>query len=207
MLSSTQTLPDGYIQTHEIDLAKNKGLAILLNVIGFFIFILSFILLGSFANWMHSELFSGTITFKGDLPTLVRLLALLVMVALLLVVHELIHGLFFWIFTRSKPVYALHLAYAYAAAPDWYIPINQYRIVGLGPLVIIDAIGLLLILIAPTSWILMIIFLVSINTGGAVGDMLIIARSFRMSADSLVKDKGDGVCYFEPVRTGEVLQK
>jgi uncharacterized membrane protein (DUF485 family) len=207
MLSSTQTLPDGYIQTHEIDLAKNKGLAILLNIIGFFIFILSFILLGSFANWMHSELSSSTITLRGDLPTIVRLLALLVMVALLMVVHELIHGLFFWIFTHSKPVYALHLAYAYAAAPDWYIPINQYRIVGLGPLVIMDAIGLLLILTAPTSWILMIIFLVAINTGGAVGDMLIIARSFRMSADSLVKDKGDGVCYFEAVRIGEVLQK
>ena len=207
MPSSTQTLPDGYIQTDEIDLAKNKGLAILLNVIGFFIFILSFSLLGSFANWMHPELSSGTISIKANLLTIVRLLELLGLVALLLVAHELIHGLFFWIFTRSKPVYALHLAYAYAAAPDWYIPINQYRIVGLGPLVIIDAIGLLLILTAPTSWILMIIFLAAINTGGAVGDMLIIARSFRMSADSLVKDKGDGVCYFEAVRAGEVLHK
>lgn len=205
MLSSTQTLPDGYIQTDEIDLAKNKGLAILLNVIGSFVFILSFILLGSFANWVHPELLSSTVSIKADLSLTVRILALLALMALLLVAHELIHGLFFWIFTHSKPVYALHLAYAYAAAPDWYIPIRQYRIVGLGPLVIIDAIGLLLILTAPTSWILMIIFLAAINTGGAVGDMLIIARSFRISADSLVKDKGDGVCYFESVRTGEVL--
>jgi hypothetical protein len=201
MLSSTQTLPDGYIQTYEIDLAKNKGLAILLNVIGFFVFIVSFILLGSFANWIHPELSSSTITLKGDLSMMVRLLALLVIIALLLVAHELIHGLFFWIFTRSKPVYALHLTYAYAAAPDWYIPIHQYRIIGLGPLVIIDAIGLLLILAATTSWILIIIFLVAINTGGAIGDMLITARSFRMSADSLAKDKGDGLCFFEPIRT------
>ena len=198
MISSTQTLPDGYIQTHEINLAKNKGLAVLLNVAGLFIFFFSFWLLGSFANWVRPGLVSSTFTFQLNLSTIGQLLGLLVLVALILVVHELIHGFFFWVFTRNKPVYVLHLTYAYAAAPDWFIPFRQYWIIGLAPLVIMDAIGLLVIWLAPTGWILPVILLVALNTSGAVGDILSIVRLFRSSPACLVKDSGDGICFFEP---------
>jgi hypothetical protein len=82
MISSTRTLPDGYIQTHEINLAKNKGLAVLLNIAGVFIFILSFVLLGSFANWVRPGLASSTLTFQLNLSTIGQLLALLALVVL-----------------------------------------------------------------------------------------------------------------------------
>jgi len=198
MISSTRTLPDGYIQTHEINLAKTKGLAVLLNIAGLFIFFFSFWLLGSFANWVRPGLVSSTLAFQVNLSTIGQLLGLLALVVLILVAHELFHGFFFWVFTRSKPVYALHLTYAYAAAPDWFIPFRQYWIIGLAPLVIMDAIGLLLIWLAPTGWILPVMLLVALNTGGAVGDILSIARLFRLSPACLVKDRGDGVCFFEP---------
>jgi hypothetical protein len=67
-------------------------------------------------------------------------------VALSFTIHELIHGVFFWVFTRNRPVFALCLFYAYSAAPNWYIPARQFMIIALGPLVIIGAIGMLLIL-------------------------------------------------------------
>jgi hypothetical protein len=197
MISPTQTLPDGYIQTYEINLAKNKGLAILLNVVGLIIFIFTFLLLYLFANLVRPGQFTGGFAVKGDLSTVGALLGLILLVALNLAFHELIHGFFFWLFTRSKPVYALHLAYAYAAAPDWFIPARQYWIIGLAPLVAIDVIGLMLILIAPAGWLLIIIFLVTLNTGGAVGDLLITSHLLQASPACLVKDTGDGVCFFE----------
>ena len=199
MISSTRVLPDGYIQTHEINLAKNKGLGILLNFVGIIIFFLSFVLLGAFVRWARPELSDITFTIKVDLSTILQLLGLLLLVAFILVVHELIHGYFFWVFTRGKPVYALRLAYAYAAAPDWFIPVRHYWIIGLAPLVLIDAIGLLLIFLAPASWILTIILLVALNTGGSIGDMFITAWLLRLSPASLAKDTGDRVCFFEPV--------
>ena len=107
MISSTRTLPDGYVQTREIDLAKNKGLAILLNIVGVILFFLSFVLLGSFVRWARPELLTSTFTITFDLSTI---LGLLVLVAFTVVVHELIHGFFFWVFTRSRPVYALRPA-------------------------------------------------------------------------------------------------
>ena len=66
-----------------------------------------------------------------------------------LVVHELIHGLFFWLFTGSAPRYGLGLSYAYAAAPDWYIPRRKYQVTGLAPVVIIGLGCLLLMMGGP----------------------------------------------------------
>ena len=199
MFSSTQTLPDDYTQTDEINLAKNKGLAILLNIVGLFISILAFALLLIYANWAHPGSIPDRLPLKTDPSMIGQLLALIVFVSLNLIVHELIHGFFFWYFTRSRPVYALHLAYAYAAAPGWFIPIRQYWIIGLAPLVLIDAASLLLIMIAPINWLLTLAFLAAFNTGGAVGDLWIIFRLLRRSPKCLVKDVGDSVSFYEPV--------
>ncbi len=199
MISATQTLPVGYFQAREIDLAKNKGLAIVLNIIGFFLFILTFILLILLARAVRPGQLAGPFTINANLATVGKLLGLVFLIALNLGLHELIHGFFFWVFTRSSPVYALHLAYAYAAAPDWFIPVRQYWVIGLAPLVLIDALGLLLIFVAPAGWLWIIMLLVTLNTGGAVGDLLIAFQLLRASPACLVKDAGDGVRFFEPV--------
>jgi hypothetical protein len=200
MISSTKTLPDGYVRSYEINLAMNKGLAVLLNIVGFFIIIFSFTLLLLFTRWARQGIFSDAFTFNANLSTIGAFLILIVFVALSLILHELIHGFFFWFFTHSRPVYALHLAYAYAAAPGWYISVRQYWIIGLAPLVLIDAVGLLLILLVPASWVLLLIFLVASNTGGSIGDMWIMLRSLQTSPSALVNDVGDGVSFYEPAR-------
>ena len=198
--SSTQILPDGYIRTVEINLAKNKGLAVLLNIVGLLISILAFVLLGLFTRFARPGSFAEAFIFKVDLSTIGQLLVLVILVAVSLLVHELIHGFFFWVFTRIKPVYALHLAYAYAAAPGWYIPVRQYWVIGLAPLVLIDLAGLLLVLLAVSpGLILLLVFMVAFNTGGSVGDMWIILNSLSKSPACLVNDVGDGVTFFEPL--------
>ncbi|HEX2998204.1 MAG TPA: DUF3267 domain-containing protein [Anaerolineales bacterium] len=194
MISATRTLPDGYRQTDEINLAKNKGLSILLNLGAVLIFIACLMLLGWLLGWARPDLVSGTFTFTSGLLQVAGLFAAVI---LMLLAHEAIHGLFFWIFTHSKPVFALRPLYAYAAAPDWYIPARQYLIVALAPLVLIDLIGLLAILAMPAGWVLISAFLAALNTGGSVGDVYIVARLLRLSAGSLAKDAGDSVSFFE----------
>jgi hypothetical protein len=192
MISSIRTLPDGYRQTGEINLSKSKGLSILLSLAAILLFVPSCLLLGSFQRWARPELATGTVTFAG-----LGILVFFVSVPFMLLVHELIHGFFFWVFTRSRPVFALRPLYAYAAAPDWFIPARHYWIVGLAPLVLIDAVGLLLLFAAPAAWIPLLIFLVALNTAGSVGDMYIVARLLRLSPGSLVKDAGDQISFFE----------
>ena len=196
MNNSTKTLPEGYVQSGEINLKKNKRLAITLNIVAFFVFVLGFFLLSSFAALVRPSLMntSGSITV-GVLAVMLGL------VVLLMTIHELIHGFFFWVFTRSKPVFAMRLFYAYAGAPDWYIPTRQFAFVAVGPLVVIGAVGLLLILLAPIRWIMFIIFFVAMNTGGSAGDLLVLTRLFKLSPTCLANDTGDVQTFYEPPST------
>ena len=192
MITSTQTLPEGYAQSGEINLKKNKRLAITLNIVAPFGAVISFYLLSSFAALVRPGIMnlSGTIT-AGGVAVVVGL------VVLLLTIHELIHGFFFWVFTRSRPVFALRLFYAYAGAPDWYIPTRQFAFVAVGPLVIIGAVGLLLMLLVPESWVLFIVFVVAFNTGGSMGDLFVLTRLFKLSPTCLANDTGDVVTFYE----------
>jgi len=192
MITSTKTLPEGYVQSGEINLKKNKRLAITLNIVALFVIVLSFYLLSSFAVLVRP----GLMNTSGNITAGV-LVVLVVLVALLLTIHELIHGFFFWVFTRNKPVFALRLFYAYAGAPDWYIPTRQFMIVVLGPLVIIGAVGMLLMLLVPESWIMLIAIMVALNTGGSAGDLLVFTRLFKLSPTSLANDTGDVMTFYE----------
>jgi len=192
MNTPTQTLPDGYAQSGEINLKKDKRLAIILNIVSFFVFIISFILLSIFGAALRTD----TLNISGSISA-EAMIILLGLTVFVLILHELIHGFFFWVFSRSKPVFALRPLYAYAGAPTWYFPKRQYAIIALGPLVIIGAAGVLLTMLVPVSWLLMIAFLVALNTGGAIGDIFVFIRLLKCSPTSFANDTGDVVTFFE----------
>jgi hypothetical protein len=196
MNTSTQTLPDGYVQSGEINLKTNKRLAIFLNILAFFVLVISFTLLSIFGGWVRPGAMNFSVSISAG-----PLFILLGLTVFNLLVHELIHGFFFWMFSRSKPVFALHLLYAYAGAPTWYFPNRQYAIITLAPLVIIGVMGLLLMLLVPVSWLLMIMFLVAFNTGGSMGDLLVFIRLLKGSPTSFANDSGDAVSFFERLAT------
>jgi hypothetical protein len=185
-------LPAGYVQTAEINLKKDTRLTIILSIVALIVFALVFFLLTSFTALVRPEVrnFSENIT-------IVKMLGALGLTVIVLIIHEIIHGLFFWIFSHSRPVFALRPMYAYAGAPNWFFPKRQYTITALAPLVIIGAVGLLLLLLAPISWVLMIMFLVALNTGGAVGDLFVFFRLLKSSQTSFANDTGDVVTFFE----------
>jgi uncharacterized membrane protein len=191
MTISTQTLPENYVQSGEVNLKKNKRLAIVLNIAAFFIFVVSFILLSIFSSRVRPDTMnsSSTITF-GTMLLLVGLTVITLMI------HELIHGSFFWMFTRSRPVFGVSLLYAYAGAPTWYIPTRQYAATALAPLLIIGVAGMLLILLVPVGWILMLVWLIALNTGGAIGDLYVFTRLLKLSPSSFANDTGDIVTFF-----------
>ena len=198
MNTSTKTLPEGYVLSGEINLKKNKRLTITLNIVAFFVFVLIFFLLSSLAALVRPDLMniSGSMT-AGVWAVMLGL------VILLMTIHESVHGFFFWVFTRSRPVFAFRLFYAYAGAPDWYIPTRQFMIVALGPLVIIGAVGVLLMLLVPESWVLFIAFMVALNTGGSAGDLLVLTRLFKLSPTCLANDTGDLVTFYEHQTTAD----
>jgi hypothetical protein len=192
MNTLTQTLPDGYVQSGQIDLKKDKRLMILLNIVGVIVLVLSFYLLSAFTAWVRPDIMTFSVTI-----TITNLLGALGLTVLILPLHESIHGLFFWIFSRSRPVFGLRPLYAYAGAPTWFFSKRQFAITTLAPLVVIGAAGLLLLLLVPISWVLMIVFVVASNTGGAVGDLFVFFRLLKCSPGSFTNDTGEVVTFFE----------
>jgi hypothetical protein len=74
-----------------------------------------------------------------------------VLILITAIIHELIHGLFFYIFTGDRPKIGFKSIYAYAGAPDWYIHKNKFFIISLSPLVIITILAIIILSVIPDS--------------------------------------------------------
>lgn len=197
----TRTLPPGYRSIGTLDIRRDLRLLLGLNLLG------AVLLVG--AGWLFLRaLFwlrplDASAALRLEITSLgAALLAsgiLLVILALMLVLHEAIHGLFFRLFTGDRPVFAFHWAYAYAAAPDWFIPRRQYAVIGLAPLVFITLGGLAAMLIVPAWLLLPLYILLTFNAGGAVGDLWMIGWLLRQPTTCLANDRGDALTLYLPV--------
>jgi hypothetical protein len=197
-MRSMQTLPENYQEARTIDIKKDRRLFIIFNIGAFVLLIAA----GAFFIRMISMLRpEGMVELSRQLNegvsfnifTIIWLLAITVGYVLL---HEAVHGIFFWLYTRSKPKFALRWYYAYAAAPTWYIPRNQYLVTALAPLVVISVIGLLVITISPPALFLPIWFFITMNASGAIGDILVAVWLLFKPSSGMIRDQGDAITLF-----------
>jgi hypothetical protein len=125
-MRATKSLPAGYQEYANINLAKNKLLFILLSVAGLLLFVgfgwlfvqLALLLRPEAAPLMQVLDLSGTNGVGISLP-FSWVLGSLLWFFLVPVLHEAAHGVFFWLFTWDRPRFAYKVVYAYTAAPDW----------------------------------------------------------------------------------------
>lgn len=201
MLNTTQALPEFYRESGTLDISKNPRLALILNLAGLVFLVLSGWLFYRAILWIRPE---GSLrgirsfSFGSPLDVLVTIFWILALTVFILVLHEAIHGLFFWLFTRSTPRFAFKGAYAYAAAPGWYLPRGPFVITTLAPLVLISLGGLLAFRLVPASWLTGAWFAATMNASGAVGDILVTWWILNQSPRSYIQDRGDAVTLYIP---------
>lgn len=184
-----------------MDISKNEVILLLLNLVGLGVMVVFGYLFFSAIFWLRPE--EGARGLEAlHISTIAGWFALTAAIILLtafhIVLHEVVHGVFFWIFTHSRPKFAFRWVYAYASAPDWFIPRNPFLVTTLAPFVLISLGGLLIFGIAPTGWLLPTWFVVTMNAGGAVGDLAVAAWLLRQPPDCLAQDKGDAVTLYVP---------
>jgi hypothetical protein len=127
-----------------------------------------------------------------------RIIAVILSIILMLVFHELVHGIFFWLFTHERPKFALKAGYAFAAAPEWYLPKFQYVMVGLSPFIIISLVSI--VLAWNTSPILSpyFILIATFNAAGSLGDLIVVGWVLRQPKTIFIKDEGDIFSSYAP---------
>jgi hypothetical protein len=118
-----------------------------------------------------------------------------------LFIHELVHGLFYWLFSRQRPRFGFQGLFPYAAAPvGIYFPRNHFLAIGLAPLLLLTVIGLLLMMIVPIVLVPFLLFFVVINASGAAGDLIIVIQLMLFPSDVLMEDNDAGVIIYGPNR-------
>jgi hypothetical protein len=197
-MKPTKVLPEGYKAAGDITLEKNKKLLLLLNLLAFPWFVICVIFFVGMASLLRS---ANAGSFQIAMTFWVLLLGLLGCVVLLgavLVLHELTHGLFYWLFTRSRPKFGFKGVYAYTAMPGWYLSRSQFLMAGLAPLILLSLLGLAIFPFVPALVIPWLVVGLIMNATGAIGDLYIIARLIVAPAGVVIEDRGDGLSWYVP---------
>ena len=202
-------LPTNYHRQATLDLSKNTKAVVGAIVSGIVLLIAVGWLLVRFTNLvrptaLESLRFRDMLTITPDGGTSITIpfqLIVEVVVALVLVmlIHELVHGVFFWQFAGQRPTFGIKGLGVYVAAPsEVFFPRNQYLVVGIAPLVLLTLVGLLLVIVVPVVVLPTLILFVAFNAAGAAGDLLMAAWLLAYSPDTLIQDNGSGLIVYGP---------
>jgi hypothetical protein len=144
----------------------------------------------------QSGFLEGLSVAMGNASVLQFVLEMLACTAVVILAHELVHGAFFWIYSRSRPVFGLRSGYAFAAAPGWFFPPQQYLVIALAPLILLSILGMVLVVILPAGALALVVFGMVVNAAGAVGDMWIAFMVIRERRPIVIEDLGDGMNFY-----------
>lgn len=191
-LTAQRHLPPKYVRSGKLNLARHVPAQIALNILGVGLFIGFLIVFGQVISALRTDLtaIEVTLTSANILPGLV---ALIVVIAVVVVLHEAVHGIVFWMFTRERPRFGFRGFYAFAGAPEWHLPRLQYALVGAAPLVLLSLGGVLLALGLPAGGLPLLIIGLALNAAGAVGDLLVLGWIAGSPHGSLFRDTGAAV--------------
>jgi hypothetical protein len=205
----TTVLPTNYHRQATLDLSKNRKAVVGAIVSGIVLFIAVGWLLVQFTHFFRPTALEGirfrdivTITADGELSGVLPfqlIVDAVVALALVMLIHELVHGVFYWRFAGQRPTFGIKGILVYAAAPsEVYFPRNQYLVVGIAPLVLLTLGGLLLMVIVPVVVVPILMLFVAFNAAGAAGDLLMVACLLSYSPDTLMQDNSSGVIVYGP---------
>lgn len=200
MPNASRVLPAHYTTAATVDIVNNLRLVLWLNVAGLGLFILSGLLFVRLLYAMRPADTPAVLSIKIDSPAALLWILLLIVgsTAVMIILHEAVHGIIFWVITGEKPVFAFRGWYAYAAAPGWYLPRNAYLINSLAPLLLLTVIYLGLMAIIPAPALAPLLLMVTLNTSGCIGDIVVALWLLRHPSETLAQDCGTAITLYLP---------
>ena len=185
-----------------LDPLKSPGFVMIATIVGIALLIIVSWLFALFVDSLRPnaltgmrlrDLFNSTTTGSSLVipPALFRNFSLALIAVLIL--HELVHGLFYWLFSGHSPKFGFHGLIPYASAPSGvYFPRNQFLAVGVSPIVLLTVVGMLLILIVPVDLVSLVFF----NAAGAAGDLILVIYLLPFPFHTLMEDNDSGVIIY-----------
>lgn len=178
-------LPENYKVDKVID-AKNGKTALFMNLACLGISIV----LVAIGMILYSLKYEIEFNNKG---IFIPLILYFVSFVIIIVTHELIHGLFYKIFTKQKLTFGVSISAAFCGVPNIYVRKKAMIITCIAPCVILSLLLLIpLFLISDTVYFILVLLVFAFHFGGCCGDLYcIIMFIFKYkNKDILVNDTG-----------------
>lgn len=189
-MKSFQTLPEGYSEIYNVNLQKDKKIALLINFVGLVISLILAVPMDFVVP--ISTLFSMD---NGFAAYCIRFGALIALYILYMVLHEAVHGIAMKICGTKKIKYGFTGLYAFAGSDDYYDK-KSYIFIALAPVVLLGIVLAVINTFVPQDWFWVIYFIQIGNLSGAAGDLFVTIKFSRFPKDILVKDYGVGMHVF-----------
>jgi hypothetical protein len=205
-MRATTALPTNYHRQATLDLSKSRMAVAGVIISGIVSLIAVGWLLVQFANLVRPTALEALTlhdvpitTPDGGTSITIPIVDVLIALVLVMLIHELVHGMFYWWFSGRRPTLGIKGLGVHVTAPsDVYFPRTQYLVVGTAPFVLLTLVGLLLVVILPVAAVPTVILFVAFNAAGAAGDLLMVARLLSYSPDTLMQDSGSDTIVYGP---------
>jgi hypothetical protein len=186
------SLSENYELVRTIDLDKNQKEKNLVTILSLVLLVVVFVL--GFALRAPGVVMADSIE--------IVMLAALPAFVVYLFLHEAVHGVFMWYFSKKKPHFGISLQYAYAGS-DAYFRRTPYLIIALAPFVIWGLVFGIVALMLDSIWFWLFWFLEAGNASGAAGDLYVFSVISKLPENILVQDDGISMRIYAPAGTEE----
>ena len=175
-------LPEDYGEIYSLNLQKDKRTAMIVNLLAlaavmavsmnFFVPVTSFF-----------DMSGGIVRY------FLRLAALIVLMVLYMVLHEMVHGIAMKLCGTKRVKYGFTGLYAFAGSEDYYDK-KSYIFIALAPIVLWGTVLAAVNFFVPTEWFWIVYMIQLINISGAAGDLFAAVKFSRMPKNILIQDSG-----------------
>ena len=186
-MKAVENLPESYGEIYSIDLQKDKKMALVVNLLAIVIAVLLVVPM-HFAVPIFS-LFSME---NGLQNYLLRFGALIVLMVVYMILHELVHGVAMKICGTKKVKYGFTGMYAFAGSKDFYDK-KSYIFIALAPVVLWGIVLAVVNPFVPVEWFWVVYMIQIINLSGAAGDFFVTVKFSQLPRDILIQDYGVGM--------------
>ena len=119
--------------------------------------------------------------------------------SVMIIAHELIHGLFIKITSGFKVEYGFTLSYAYAGNKSAYFNKKSYIAIALSPFIVLGIFFQMSLIFLRTTYFWLFYLLQLFNLAGALGDFYVTYLTLKMPNDVLINDHGTKMNFYSEI--------
>ena len=188
-MKPTQTLPESYLHCYTLDSNQHKILQGMLILVGFVGFLL---------GWQGIKFLSpdsiGILKLERDSFHLFIFFATII---IMIVLHESVHGLVLWKFTKKFPPFGINfMGSIYVNASGWYLPRLHMLVMSLSPFLLLSMVGIIFLSFTSGEFFRMMLWAVLLNAVGSINDLAVAGWLFFQPDTALIENSGQALAIY-----------